>query len=56
MIVSSKDLCYVVVELDEKDLHRLLNGEEVSKRNSSSEDDRDVLVKCYCSCPENVNK
>lgn len=55
MIINSKDVCYIIVELDAEDVEKIMEGKDIIKQNHSDHDDRDVLVRCYCSNPRDID-
>jgi NOL1/NOP2/fmu family ribosome biogenesis protein len=56
MIVNTRETCYVIVELDAEDVKKILKGEDIVVENCAADDDVNVLVRCYCSNPEDFKK
>jgi len=51
MIVNAREKLYVIIELTAEDIQDILSGVDVVQESTAA-DDQNVLVRVYCSNPE----
>ena len=55
MISNARKVTYIVVELNAKDISRLLKGRAIYQENRNIDDQR-CLVQVYCSQPNEIDE